>query len=363
MPYSLNYGTPFGGPAVGAAVFEAAKEGTDFARSVENNRIMLERRRVAIEDARLAMAKKAEKLEQERWGQEFGQRVKEFGVQAEQWRESRKLQTRTEDRFDREFGERAQERLTGRAETWRQERNGLLSLGGRQVKAGEKLPPGYFSYRDPDGKSWAVPTKRKQEWEAMRDELKKQEAELKLKQQYAPPPVEKPEGPPKYTPWQEQRISNIKGKLGALSGDMERRLRERDEFGARLDDKRAKIKSNLSEDRRRALEEEVARMEKDLAALPTRESYLAERDRLEKELASITDSLLPEEEQKRRWAFEVGQELSKEPKRLAGIRNGAAVLRAAMEALNSKDEAERSKGAAAIERLYAELAKLQGASR
>lgn len=358
MPYSLNYGTPFGGPAVGAAVFEAAKESTDFARSVENNRILLERRRVALEEAKHVAQLRADQLQARRWDKEFARHGREFAVQAEHWRESRKIQTRQEDRFDREFGERSKERLTARADQWRQERNGLLSLGGRQVQAGEKLPPGYFPARGPDGKTWAVPTKRRQEWESMRDELKKQEAELKLKQKYAPPVAEKP---PTYSPWQKQRISNIKGKLSALSGDMERRLRERDELGARIAEKRGKITPNLSDERRRPLEAEVARMEKDLAALPTREAYLAEREALESELSSITNSLLPEAEQRVLAAGKVAKALSA-PEAMAKLRRvkvgeagGDQVLELALSGLRSQDEAERLKAAELLELLAGEV--------
>ena len=69
MPYTFKMGRPFA-PEAGLLIFRGGRDATDFARAVENNRVLLAARQVQIEQARLKLQEREveirRQLEQQR---------------------------------------------------------------------------------------------------------------------------------------------------------------------------------------------------------------------------------------------------------------------------------------------------------
>lgn len=167
--------------AFAMTAFVGATQATDFARNIENNKVMLERQRVAIEQARLAMQKKAMQIEAEQQQAALAQRAQEA-------RDQLKLQMTAQQIGVDQFNRQDLRLTTGMANEMerfnkgqqldrdkiqmardtalRTEVNALLGNGFRRAAAEDAPADGETTYTDAAGTRYIGPTKAAEELRA-----------------------------------------------------------------------------------------------------------------------------------------------------------------------------------------------------
>lgn len=95
MPYQLLYGSSFtAGPETASAAFELGRDQEDFTRTMANNQVLLEKRRLALQEAQFLAANGWKALEDRRADEKLRQ-------DADQWKKNYDLLRRQEDRLGR----------------------------------------------------------------------------------------------------------------------------------------------------------------------------------------------------------------------------------------------------------------------
>jgi len=208
MPYQLFYGNPFI-PGVGQGIFEGAKNREDFARRVQNQKLLLERRGQDIQAAQIAVTQTAREVDRDLRLRELREREEYHAALAEKWKREHEQQIRQSEKQEREkWAVRERERFEkSRAESlaYREETNELRSVGGRVVERRENMPDGYYPHVDTKGYTWAVPDKQKERVDAYVSQL---EAQHQWRRQH----------PDKAANWDRYVKDNLTNVNRALSG-------------------------------------------------------------------------------------------------------------------------------------------------
>jgi len=231
MPYTFNYANAFT-PGMGEALFDAAKDQTDFARIMKNNEIRLQNRemdqqeaRIELEQSRINLARAREarianqqrkrtrlKQNQQVLDQKQARRDLTLQEQAEE-RRQRALEHEIEqstgvdkDRLREQYNEVQrrggriggmrpgddwyQQTLENGRKAWiprtspeeqrqmeqetRAQRNALRKGGAEPVPGKDKIPDGMVPFKDPEGQWWAVhPEQKSDVFETYKDDMVK----------------------------------------------------------------------------------------------------------------------------------------------------------------------------------------------
>lgn len=219
MPYNALYGNPYV-PGLGGVIAEAARETTEFSRTIERRRLSLQARALDIQEAELEMRDHQGKLAEKRAAKQLKLQERQLNqaILDEQARD--KLQREiNQSQIDvrRELGlaelgqdaaiaadknlletEKAQQSAF---DTVRKEENDFRSRGGRMLQEGGLYTPqwGESISRDSLGRSWAIKS-------PSLIELEKE----KIRQENTPP------GPLKYTDIEVARRQHIDSQIRAL---------------------------------------------------------------------------------------------------------------------------------------------------
>ena len=188
MPFERFGASPFVAGA-GSALVDLGKAETDFARTLENNKILLQKRALDLQHAEAVQRGKAEAIRAAQTEKGLHQEALKFRADQAYRRatlaETRRGQDLTaeehtlqrEDRLDREAATR-EEKQAKAANAWREERNTLIASGFREVAPKERgaVAAGETLYTDITGKVWKGQTKaaselaaKQQEWSAKYD--------------------------------------------------------------------------------------------------------------------------------------------------------------------------------------------------